>query len=84
MSLDRLIQVDDEVGRVANYTYDAVGNRLTSKDGNGNGTTSTYDADYRVTNVMDALGNKHEVHLRCRGQSAHYNRPHGQRHDQYL
>ena len=34
-----------------------VGNRLTSKDGNGNGTTTTYDADYRVTNVMDALGN---------------------------
>ncbi len=48
-------QVDDSIGRVANYTYDDVGNRLTQADGNGNTTHYSYDAIDRPTVVTDPL-----------------------------
>src|SRR5574337_598357 len=56
-ALHRVTRIDDSVGLVATYTYDLVGNRLSERDGNGNGSNYTYDAIYRVTAVTDALGN---------------------------
>jgi len=53
---DRLIQVDDAIGRVASYTYDCVGNRLSITDGNTNTTGYAYDALNRLIRATDATG----------------------------
>ncbi|MCB0117703.1 MAG: carboxypeptidase regulatory-like domain-containing protein, partial [Anaerolineales bacterium] len=50
-------QPDAEVNVRTEYTYDANGNRLTIKDGNGNITTFTYDSLNRLSTETDPLGN---------------------------
>jgi RHS repeat-associated protein len=50
-------QSSTEVNVRTEYTYDANGNRLTIKDGNGHVTTFAYDALDRLVSESDPLGN---------------------------
>lgn len=54
---NRLIRVDDDLGRVADFAYDPAGNLILEADGNGNATTYEYDAADRQVRQIDALGN---------------------------
>jgi len=55
-ALDRVFQIDDLVGRVANYTYDNEGRCPSQSDGNENGNTNICDAIYRIVRMVDPLG----------------------------
>ena len=50
--LDRLTEVNDTAGNSYNYTYDAVGNRL-SATANGETTTYTYDDAHQIATAND-------------------------------
>jgi RHS repeat-associated protein len=52
------ILADAQTNVRTEYTYDANGNRLTIKDGNGNITTFVYDALNRLISETDPLGNE--------------------------
>ncbi|NIM96034.1 MAG: hypothetical protein GTO18_20225 [Anaerolineales bacterium] len=54
---DPLSPADSETNVRTEYTYDAVGNRLTLTDANGHVTSFTYDAINRMTSESDPLGN---------------------------
>ena len=52
------IQSDAQTNVETDYTYNAVGNRVTVKDPDGHVTTFGYDASNRVTSKIDPLQNK--------------------------
>ncbi len=53
---DRLKQVIDPLGYRTSFTYDAVGNRLSVTDPNGNAVTTAYDARNRPEYVTNGAG----------------------------
>ena len=53
---DRLTQVTDPAGFITSFTYDAVGNRLTTTDGNGLVTATVFDSRNRPVRRTDAAG----------------------------
>ncbi len=57
----QLLQVQDELGQVTNYTYDELGRRRTVTDGNHQTTTFDYDEHGNLTTLTDAAG--HQTHF---------------------
>lgn len=56
--LERLVRVDDLLGRVVSYTYNNESKRLSETDGNGNTKLFNYDAAYRLAKITDPLGER--------------------------
>jgi RHS repeat-associated protein len=57
----QLLQVQDELGQVTNYTYDELGRRHTATDGNHQTTTFDYDDHGNLTTLTNAAG--HQTHF---------------------
>ncbi len=65
---NQVVMIVDSIGKVAEYQYDGIGNRIVERDGNQGDTDPltddpapetryVYDAVNRLTEVIDALGN---------------------------
>jgi len=53
---DRLVEITDPAGALTGFGYDFHGNRLSMTDGNGNATTTAFDARHRPRQQTNAAG----------------------------
>lgn len=65
--LDRTTTITDPRYYQTNFTYDAVGNRLTLRDASNNTTTWAYDGLNRVTSETNQLGNARSFEYDAKG-----------------